>query len=236
MMGKGAAGLALFADSVWIASTPVRFAGTWFPHVMAVVRLRDGSLLLHSPCRPSDDLLQDIASLGNVAHVVAPNWFHDLYLAEYRAIYRDATFWAPRFLQRQRKRIIDCALNEGVGAPWCGELPYVALRGLWSFDECVFFHVASRTLIVADLLMNVFATKESPYISRFAARLFHLDGTLRVFPLIRWLRDRNRGALRAVMHQIMEWNPERLIVGHGHGVSDNVAPQLRVAFNWLQAR
>jgi hypothetical protein len=38
------------------------------------------------------------------------------------------------------------------------------------------------------------------------------------------------------MHQIMEWNPERLIVGHGHGVSDNVAPQLRVAFNWLQAR
>jgi hypothetical protein len=52
--------LSELTESLWIASTPIRFAGTWFPHVMAAIRLRDGSVVLHSPCRLSEQLQVDL--------------------------------------------------------------------------------------------------------------------------------------------------------------------------------
>jgi hypothetical protein len=234
MMTRDSTRLAPFTTSIWTASTPVRFAGTWFPHVMAAVRLADGTLLLHSPCKPSEELLNDIAGLGDVSHVVAPNWFHDLYLSEYRKLYADATFWGPEFLRRRSKGVVDQALDGATRPPWFDQMPYVALRGLLTFDECVFFHVRSRTLIVADLLMNVFVTNETPPLTRLVARLFHLDGTLRIFPLVKWLFPSERSILRAGIRQMLDWNPAGLVVGHGRPVTGNISADLRAAFAWLK--
>jgi hypothetical protein len=178
--GFGDGALVPFTDSIWTATTPIRFAGTWFPHVMAVVRLTSGDLLLHSPCRPMVDLIADIARVGRVAHVVAPNWFHDLYLAQYRELYPEATFWAPAFLQRQRKSVVDRVLDGAGRPPWFDEMPHVSLSGLLTFDECIFFHNASRTLIAADLLMNAAADEQSPAFTRLGYWFFGLNGNLKV--------------------------------------------------------
>jgi hypothetical protein len=222
-----------FADSLWTATTPIRFAGTWFPHVMTVIRLADGGILLHSPCQPSDSLRRAIARIGRVSDVVAPNWFHDLYLSEYREFYPDATFWGPAFLQRQRRSIIDRALDVTTRPPWDTELPYVSLSGLLSFDESVFFHVTTRTLIVADLLMNASVGNDAPMVTRLGYRLFGLDGRLRVFPILRWFGASSRGSLRATAQQIFAWDPQRLIVSHGKPVEQYVTVKLRSAFRWL---
>jgi hypothetical protein len=207
-----------FVDSLWTAATPVRFAGTWFSHVMTVVRLRNGSALLHSPCRPSGALLDAVAEIGSVAHVVAPNWFHDLYLREYRASYPNAAFWGPRLLQRQHPALIDNVLDADLKAPWADELPYIPLSGLLSFDEAVFFHVASGTLIVADLLTNASTDGNAPPFTRLGYRLVGLDGRLKVFPPLRWLGFTSRASLRRAVSQIAAWNPDRLIVGHGYPI------------------
>lgn len=131
-------------NSIWTATTPIRFAGTWFPHVMTVVQLADGSVILHSPARPSATLFEDIARIGVVTHIIAPNWFHDLYLREYWAAYPHATFWAPRFLRRQHLGIINETLDASTSSPWAAELPHVSLSGLLSFDEAIFFHVRTQ--------------------------------------------------------------------------------------------
>ena len=154
--------LAEIADSVWVSSTPIRFAGTWFPHVMTAIRLTDGSVVLHSPCRPSPPLQAGLQSIGPVRHVVAPNWFHDLYLGDYRRIYPQATFWGPALLRRQKPRIIDYALDEAARPPWYDEMPHFALTGLLTFDECVFLHSKTHTLIVADVLMNLKSEPVTP--------------------------------------------------------------------------
>jgi Domain of unknown function (DUF4336) len=208
---------------------------TWFPHVMTVVRLPDGGVLLHSPCKPSDDLRREIARIGRVSDVVAPNWFHDLYLTEYRDFYPAATFWGPAFLRRQQRSIINCALDGTTRPPWYAELPHVSLSGLLSFDESVFFHVATRTLIVADLLMNASVSNGAPIVTRLGYRLFGLDGRLRVFPILQWFGVSSRASLRATAQQIFAWNPERLIVAHGRPLEGNVAMKLRTAFRWLTA-
>jgi hypothetical protein len=233
--GFGDGALVPFTDSIWTATTPIRFAGTWFPHVMAVVRLTSGDLLLHSPCRPMVDLIADIARVGRVAHVVAPNWFHDLYLAQYRELYPEATFWAPAFLQRQRKSVVDRVLDGAGRPPWFDEMPHVSLSGLLTFDECIFFHNASRTLIAADLLMNAAADEQSPAFTRLGYWFFGLNGNLKVFPILRWFGLTSRTSLRQAARYIFDWDPDRLIVGHGKPVKENVHGELRTAFRWLRS-
>ena len=177
---------------------------------MAVIRLSSGDLVLHSPCRPSGELRDEIAALGNVGHIIAPNWFHDLYLSEYRRMYPNAVFWGPRRL----RKYIDREIDGNIPPPWREELPHLTLRGLLTFDESVFFHRPSRTLIVADVLMNAKADSDSPALTKLGLGLFGLDGCVKVFPVLRW-SGTGRDQLKAAARQISQWKPERLIVGHG---------------------
>lgn len=221
-------------DSVWTAATPIRFAGTWFPHVMTVVRLRNGELLLHSPCRPLKVTIDAISRLGNVAHIVAPNWFHDLYLAQYKRLFADATFWAPGLLQWQHKALINRVLDETVRPPWFDEMPHVTLTGLLTFDESLFYHEPSRTLLVADFLMNGSTTAGMPAMTRLGYRFFGLDGTLKVFPILRWFGLTARSSMKRTARQILRWAPERLVVGHGAPIQRDATTCLQDAFAWLR--
>ncbi len=231
--GFGDGRLVPFADGVWAASTAVRFAATWMPHVMTALRLSDEGILLHSPCRPSSQLREAIAVLGRVTDVVAPNWFHDLYLDDYRAMYPDAIFWGPAFLQRQHRLLIDRSLDGGAQPRWRAEMPHITVRGLLTFDESIFYHIPTRTLVVADFLMNASARDDLPLFTQLGYRLFRLDGSLKVFPLLRWFGQTRRRCADAA-RAILAWNPERIIVGHGTPLDHDVRAQLLQAFTFLR--
>jgi hypothetical protein len=198
---------------------------------MTVVQLAGGEILLHSPCRPSPELIDDIAKVGHVTDVVAPNWFHDLYLSQYHSLYPEATFWGPSLLQRQGK--VSRLLDAPARPPWFSEMPHFTLRGLLTFDESLFFHVPTRTLIVADQLMNARVEAGTPLFTRLGYRLFGLNGTLKVCPVLRWFGISSRGSVRDAADQIFEWNPQRVIVGHGAPIDRDADIELRDAFAWL---
>lgn len=193
---------------------------------MAVIRLANGDLVLHSPCRPSDELAQEIAALGPVAHVIAPNWFHDLYLAGYRKLYPDAVFWGCRRLRKH----IDREIDGGSAPPWAQELLHYTLSGLLTFDESIFFHRATRTLIVADLLLNENITPQSPFFTKLGLRIFGVDGTVKLFPVLRLFGSgAARRSVRAAAVQIAQWEPQRLIVAHGTPVTQISCAQIQKA-------
>lgn len=208
----------------------MRFAGTWFPHVMTAIRLESGGLLLHSPCQPSDGLIASIARTGDVSDIVAPNWFHDLYLAQYRRLYPNATFWAPALLRRQHPSLIDRVLDATARPPWLDEMPHLTLSGLLTFNESLFYHRPSQTLIVADLLMNASAAPDSPPFTKLGYRFFGLNGGLKIFPILRWFGIIKRPALRIAARWILDQNPERCIVAHGTPIKEHAAAALREAF------
>lgn len=161
-----------FAAGIWTATTPIRFVGNWFPHVM--------------------------------------------------------------FLRRRRKSIVDRAIDGATQTPWSSQIPHVTLRGLLTFNESVFYHRATRTLIVTDLLMNAAATAATPAITKLGYRFFGLNGDLVVFPVLRWFGLTSRGSLRELARQVAQWNPERHIVAHGTPVTQGAALQLRDAFGYLK--
>jgi hypothetical protein len=222
-----------FADSVWTAATPVRFAGVWFPHVMTVVRFSDDQLVVHSPCRPYDQLTLEIGRIGHVAHIIAPNWFHDLYLNKYRQLYPQATVWGPSQLRRRLgSKLIDQELNNLTRPPWFAEMPHLTLSGLLTFDESIFFHGPSRTLIVADLLMNLLASPTAPRFTWIAYRLSGVNDRLIMPPYLRWFGwfdPQIVASLNSSARQITMWNPDHLIVGHGVPVREQAMPRIRSA-------
>ena len=79
-------------------------------------------------------------------------------------------------------------------------------------QEVVFFHAASRTLIVADLCEHF--GPHSPRSLRLLMRLARMYGRPRMPP--DWqLSFRDRAATRASFERVLAWDFDRVILAHG---------------------
>jgi hypothetical protein len=128
--------------------------------------------------------------------------------------------------------LIDQELNELTRPPWFDEMPHITLSALLIFDESIFFHVPSRTLVLADLLMNLSAGPHAPPFTKFMYWFGGVNDRLIMPPYLRWFgwpSVRVSQSLSKAAQQIERWNPDRLIVGHGRPVKDQAMPQLRHA-------
>ena len=101
--------------------------------------------------------------------------------------------------------------------------------------EVEFFHRASGTLILTDLIENFEPDKVSGF---FMWLLMWIGG---VTPphggLPRDLRLtftwRHKRELRAAVETMLAWNPQRIIFAHGRWHERDGAAELRRAFAWL---
>ncbi|HEX5067892.1 MAG TPA: DUF4336 domain-containing protein, partial [Myxococcota bacterium] len=81
------------APDLWVADRPQSFYGLVVGTRMTVIRLDDGSLLLHSAVKLDPELRKELDALGPVRYVVAPNRVHHLYAGKVRDAYPDARLW-----------------------------------------------------------------------------------------------------------------------------------------------
>jgi hypothetical protein len=122
---------------------------------MTVVRIEDGSLLLHSPIALSSRLRSQIDCLGPVRHIVSPNKLHHLFLNAAVAAYPGARLYVPPGLIEKRPEFARGEhLTDVPPSAWVGTLEQIVVRGSNIMQEVAFFHPRSRTLIVADLCEN----------------------------------------------------------------------------------
>ena len=73
------------SENIWIVERRQRFYGLEVGTRMTVIRLADGSLLLHSPVRLRPELRSELDAVGRVRYAVAPNRVHHLYAGEVAA-------------------------------------------------------------------------------------------------------------------------------------------------------
>jgi hypothetical protein len=170
-----------WSDRIWIAEAPLRFYGVPFGTRMTVVRLEDGGLLVHSPLDPVPELRSEIDALGPVRYVVAPNKLHHLFLAAFQRAYPSSKLFAPPGLPKKRRDLhFEAALGDAPEPGWAADLDQTIVRGSRVMQEVVFFHAASRTLIVADLCEHF--GPWSPRLTRLVARLGNMYGKPRMPP------------------------------------------------------
>lgn len=229
------------ADDVWIVDGPlIRFGLPLlkmpFPTRMTVIRLRDGGLFLHSPTPPVPELRAQIAALGPPRYLIGPNRIHYWWLPDWHAAYPEAqVFLAPRIREQAKGRItFPCAaLDRAEPLPWADEMETLLVRGRY-MSEAVFFHRASRTLVLTDLIENFEPGKLSSCAMRFLARLGGVEDPDGQMP-----RDMHltypKDELRKAVETLIALDPERVIIAHGRWYERDGTAELKRAFRWLLA-
>jgi len=218
-------------DNLWVVAAPLRFLGVHVGTRMTVVRLSCGRLWLHSPVPLARETRNELAELGEIGHIVAPNLFHHLYVGDIADSFPGATVHAAAGLRRKRKDLrIDETLGEAPPAAWRDDLDQLHIEGTL-LGETVFFHRETRTLISSDLAEN-FASSDH-WLTRLYLKSQRLEHRFGVAWLLRvCYRDKHKA--RRCIDRLLEWDIERVILAHGEIVESGGRAALREAFAWLK--
>ncbi|MEO1334257.1 MAG: DUF4336 domain-containing protein [Myxococcota bacterium] len=219
--------LKAIGKEIWAVEYDFHAMGIHFPGRMTVIRLGDGTLWLCSVVPIDDALAAALEALGPVAHIVAPNKFHHVHLPQVVARYPSAQVWGAKGLAQKRKDLEFKDLEESAPDAWKSDLQQVALAAVPTFNEVVFFHAQSGTLITTDLFMNVHQT--SNLFSRF---VYWIEGCYRnaaVPRLIRFL-VKDKARMRDDLTSIAQWPIQRLLMAHGDIVESDAARIVRQSF------
>jgi hypothetical protein len=70
---------------------------------MTIIRLREGSLILHSPTRSDSALRRSLDEIGTITHVIAPNSGHWKFVKQWQDHYPVIQTWAAPGLAKRRQ-------------------------------------------------------------------------------------------------------------------------------------
>ncbi|HXX48264.1 MAG TPA: DUF4336 domain-containing protein, partial [Myxococcota bacterium] len=196
---------------LWSAEYELAWQGGWVPIPvrMTVIRLGTGELVLHSPAPLGPELRVELDALGPVRFIVVPA-AHGKFAADAARAYPSAE------------------LLEDPGARWEGELDSQRVRG-FRLAEVALFHRPSRSLVITDLCFNI---QRSPH--RVARAFFRANGMWQRFGpsrIIRALAVSSRAELRASLEQLLAWDFDRILPGHGDVVERGGPAALRAAWH-----
>jgi len=218
-------------EELWVVERPQTFYGLPVGTRMTVIRLSGGRLLLHSPVALDSELRTELDTLGRVCLAVAPNRVHHLYAGAVTTAYPEARLWVAPGLERKRPDLEFVAvLGDEAPEEWGGEVDQIFFRGRPYENEVVFFHRASRTLILCDLAFNFGPRAATP--TRLVMKLLRSYGRFgpsKLDPLL--IRDRS--AARQSLEHILAWNFDRVVVAHGEVLESGGREALRTGYSWL---
>ena len=186
----------------------------------------------------SEPLRSEVEALGPVAHLVAPNWIHYAYVQDWANLWPEARTWAaPGVAERAAKHGVpgdfEQTLRQEPPPDWAGEIDQMIVRGSDIHREAVFFHCASRTLILTDLIEN-FERENLPWWMRLVTPLVGVvDPDGRMPRDMRLTFRKGRDLLRADVERMIGWNPEAVILAHGRWYVQDGVKELRRAFRWV---
>ena len=150
-------------NGVWAADRPFIWNGIDVGGRSIIARMKDGSLVVHSPVEFTDNLRVAMERLGGkVNHIISPNYEHVKYIKNWQEVYPNAYVYGCPGLPRRIEDVrfsyefgtTDTSdFSETIDWVWmnCEENPFT---GKPFFNEVVFYHKPSRTMFCADAFWN----------------------------------------------------------------------------------
>ena len=230
------------AENLWVARQPLRFLGLEIGTRMTVVRSghtaeQPGELILISPIELGEEDRAKLDELGTVAHIIAPNLFHHMFMEQAQELYPQAKSWGVEGLKEKRAELkLDGLLDQpGSLGKELSYLPvqgFAALlpRGIRQVSETVFCHHPSRTIILTDLAFNFDAL--SSFETQLAARVMGSYQRLKPTVLEKW-GTKDKDGMEASIRQILQWDFDRVVLTHGSLVEQGGKAALREGYEWF---
>ncbi len=217
------------ADRVWALSYQFINKGMSVSTRMTVFRLDDGSLFSHSAVPLTSAQKADLDRLGTLLHIVAPSAFHHLFLPALARLYPQAHLYGTESVLRkhpdlpQMQRI---PLDES--APWAGQLQCLPAHGIPLLDETIWFHPASGSLVITDVLQCWQGPLSLPV--RLYLGLTGGHERLTVPRTVRLL-VRDPSAVRTWAQQLRNWPVQRVILLHNSLIDESPTKRLDEALS-----
>ena len=207
--------LSAFNDGIWCATAPVSFLGLRLTATMTVIRLGDGTLLVHSPLSLTPKLHAEVVALGSVAHLYAPNTFQHMWLSEWINAFPSARVHAPEELATKRPDLrIDRFHDRDESAALDG-VDEIPIRG-FRLRETVLMYRPGRTAIITDLVHNI--GRPDHGWTRVYSKTMGFYDQVALSRLLRWTSFDDKGAARRSVDALLDHQFDGMIVGHGaHG-------------------
>ncbi len=223
-----------FGPSLYVADGPmVSFAGFPYPTRMAVARLSDGSVWVWSPIALTPELADEVQSIGAVRYIVSPNKLHHLFLQQWAERWPDARLYAPPGLARRKSALhFHAELGDEPDPAWQADIDQAVFRGSFAMDEVAFFHRASRTAIIGDLIQRFSEESLSGWkkaLMRFSGLVGERGGT----PFDWRSSFLRHGRTRVALRKVLGWNPERLLIAHGMCAQTGATEIIARALRWI---
>lgn len=210
-------------ENIFCVRVPFATAGVQIGARSTIIKLADGKLWLHSPVNFTEEDAQYIQKLGKVAYIVAPNTFHHLFLRQAKDRFPDAKIFHAPGLDTKRKRFqFDGAILDQDS--WSEEIDQILLEGMPKFNEVVFFHKPSQTMITTDLVFNL----QNPvgFRTMVMTKLFGTYKKTTVSKLFK-LMVKNPDAMKASFDKMAMWPTEKIIMSHGEVIKERGAEIFR---------
>ena len=231
-----------FGEGLWLADGPVirmGYAGLTsipFPTRMVAARI-EGGLWLHSPVEWSEGLAAELAALGPVRAIVAPNRLHVAFAPDWAERYPEAEVYAePEALKVLDGRIARAqALAEAPPPLWAGEIEQLILKGP-ALSEAAFFHRASRTLVLTDLIEAFEPDRVEGRLARWLLRRGGVTAPGRTPRDIAASFMFRRRPARLAAETMRAWRPARISLAHGRVIETDADAALARAFAWTGMR
>lgn len=218
-------------DSLWLGGYFVSLGGARVNARMTIVKLQSGQILIHSPCAFDAALTAEVAALGPVAAIIAPGNFHWLHVRSCQQAFPGAvTYICPGVDKRAKDLHFDVVLFDEAPPLWSGELSQVSLEGTRLMREVAFFHRASKTLILVDLVENVTATTPGiNFLLRLVFRSVGMWNRPRPAPEY-WFAWGDKARVRECLKRILAWDFERVILSHGDLITQDAKQVVSLAW------
>lgn len=219
-------------DQIWFKQYPVHYSGLDFYSLMTVIRLSDGSLLLHSPCDIDDETKQSIERVGTVAHIVAPGSYHYFHVPSAQNAFPQAqTYICPGVEQKRPDIEFDWILGDRPPEAWNEEIEQVLVRGSKYIWEVAFYHRPSRTLLLVDLVENIGDQTDgvSWGLKLWWKLVFHMWNHPKPAPEYQ-MGWKDKKAAKRSLEQILKWDFERVLLAHGDFIENNAKAAVREAW------
>jgi hypothetical protein len=211
---------------IWVAERPLRYFGLSVGTRMTVIRLSSGELLVISPISIDDATVEQLDKLGTVSHIVAPNLYHYLFATDFQKLYPNALFWAAPGLDTKKPDLkIDRTIDVNSSSLWTGiehiffdGFRTLALNGFDLLNEFVFFHIASRTLILTDTAFHF--DDSFPLVTQFATRI--IGGYQSLSPsILEKIATTDKDKVSKSVDRVLNWDFDRVIMAHGSIIDRN---------------
>jgi hypothetical protein len=211
----------LVTTDVWqVDCAGLRMAGgVVMPLSSTLIRLSDRSLLLYSPVTISDEDVAEIKAEGEVAHIVAPNLYHHLYVKRAAELWPHATIHGAPGLATKRS---DLTFHRELGAtPIDATVSVEVIGGAPRINETLLFHRPSGTLLCADFLFNI--TNPRNWRTRIVLAMMGVGGRELKQSRLWNVLVKDKDAARASIDRVLAWPIASIVPAHGDAVAIDAA-------------